>query len=290
MVGRGVRRSASAPALLGAGAFVVGTCELVLAGLLPELARSLQVTVVRAGQAVTVFDLAATISGPLLAAATVRWDRRAVLLLALGSYLTGTAVSGVAGSFGLLLVAQVLAACGAGLFLPTATVAAAAITGPERQGRAVATVTTGMTVAIAVGAPLGTALAALAGCGRRWPRCRRWRSWQRSRSSRGSRQFERATTRRWDCASGCRRSSTAECSRSSEPPWSRSPRSTSPTPTSQSWSPTPPEGADCGGRCSCPSSESRGSSATSWPAASRTGSEDVPSSPEHWSDSRSCSC
>lgn len=80
----------------------------------------------------------------------------------MGLYLLGTELSSAAGSFAVLVGAQVLAACGAGLILPTATVAAAALVHHDRRGRAVATVTTGMTVAIAVGAPLGTAVAALA--------------------------------------------------------------------------------------------------------------------------------
>jgi DHA1 family inner membrane transport protein len=149
--------------LLGVGAFAVGTCELVLAGLLPELGSSLGVSVATAGQVVTVFGMTAAIAGPILAASSIRWARRRVLLLAIGLYLVGTALSAAAGTFGVLLGGQVLAACGAGLFLPTATVTAAALERPGRRGRAVAIVTTGMTVAIALGAPLGTALAAIAG-------------------------------------------------------------------------------------------------------------------------------
>lgn len=156
-----MRRSNQAPVLLGIGAFVVGTCELVLAGLLPELGRSLGIAVATAGQVVTIFGVTAAIAGPALAAATVRRGPQRALLLALIFYLLGTALSSVASSFGLLLGAQVLAACGAGLFLPTATVVAAELVEQERRGRAVATVTTGMTVAIAIGAPLGTALAAV---------------------------------------------------------------------------------------------------------------------------------
>lgn len=155
--------SLRAPVVLGVGAFTVGTCELVLAGLLPELGGSLGLSAATAGQVVTVFGVTAAVAGPALAAASLRWDRRRVLLMALGCYLSGTALSAIAGSFGSLLAAQLLAACGAGLFLPTATVTAAALAPPQRRGRAVATVTTGMTVAIAVGAPLGTAVAALAG-------------------------------------------------------------------------------------------------------------------------------
>lgn len=155
--------SVRAPVVLGVGAFAVGTCELVLAGLLPELGRSFGLSAASAGQVITVFGVTAAVAGPALAAASLRWDRRRVLLLALGCYVIGTVLSAVAGGFELLLAAQVLAACGAGLYLPTATVLAAGLAGPHRRGRAVAIVTTGMTVAIAAGAPLGTAIAAVGG-------------------------------------------------------------------------------------------------------------------------------
>lgn len=158
-----MQRPVGVALLLGIGAFVVGTCELVLAGLLPELGQSFSVSVATVGQVVTAFGVTAAAAGPVLAAVTLRWQRRRVLLLSLAFYMLGTALSGLSWSFGMLLFAQVLAACGAGLFLPTATVIGADLAGPERRGRAVATVTAGMTVAIAVGAPLGTAFAALSG-------------------------------------------------------------------------------------------------------------------------------
>lgn len=157
-----MRRVARLPVLLGTGAFVVGTCELALAGLIPELGRALELSVAAAGQVVTVFGVTAAAAGPIVSVATARFSRRAVLLLALTLYVAGTALSALSWSFGSLLVAQMIAACGAGSFLPTATVVAAGLVPESRRGSAVATVTTGMTVAIAAGAPLGTAVAALA--------------------------------------------------------------------------------------------------------------------------------
>ncbi|MFD9903090.1 MFS transporter [Streptomyces sp. NPDC059063] len=143
--------------LLGFGVFAVATNEFVLAGMLPHLTDSLDVSLPTAGQVVTVYALACALFGPVLATATAAWPRRKALLTAALIYLVGTVGAAVAPSFGLLLVAQAVAATGTGLFVPVAAATGAALVPPERRGRAIATVLTGFTAATAFGAPLGTA-------------------------------------------------------------------------------------------------------------------------------------
>ena len=58
--------------LLGFAAFAVGTCELVLAGVLPGLSSSFGVPVSVGGQVVTVFGLTCAFLAPALATATAR--------------------------------------------------------------------------------------------------------------------------------------------------------------------------------------------------------------------------
>jgi len=149
--------------LLGFAAFAVGTCELVLAGVLPGLSSSFGVPVSVGGQVVTVFGLTCALLAPGLATATARWPRRPVLLGALGLYLLGVAGTAVAPVLPVVFAAQVVAAAGAGLFLPAATAAAAGLVPERARGRAIAVVSTGMTAATALGAPLGTVIGGLAG-------------------------------------------------------------------------------------------------------------------------------
>ncbi|MEV6230976.1 MFS transporter [Saccharopolyspora shandongensis] len=149
--------------VLGFGTFAVGTCEFVLAGVLPQLSDTLGVSMSTAGQVVTAFALTCALVAPLLVAATAGWRRRPVLLLAVAVYLIGNIATAVAPSFPLVLAAQVVAAAGAGLFVPTAAVTASALVPEDRRGRAIAAVTTGFTAATALGAPLGTALGAVSG-------------------------------------------------------------------------------------------------------------------------------
>ncbi|MEU2723229.1 MFS transporter [Streptomyces smyrnaeus] len=148
---------------LAVGVFVVGTGEFVLAGLLPMLSASLDISMAVAGQVITVFALSCAVAAPVLTTLTARWPRRRVLLLAVLTYLVGSLGTALAPSYTVVLAAQIVAATGVGVFVPTASVTAAALVPPERSGRAIATTVTGFTAAVTLGAPLGTMLGELLG-------------------------------------------------------------------------------------------------------------------------------
>ncbi|MFC4170524.1 MFS transporter [Microvirga sp. GCM10011540] len=147
-----------AVSVLAFGVFVVGTGEFVLAGLLPLLSRSFDISPSVAGQVITTFALTCAIAGPVLTSTTGVWHRRTVLLIAALVYLIGSAWTAVAPSYSQVLLGQMVAALGVGLFVPNATVTAAALVSPAHRGRAIAAVVSGFTAAAALGAPLGTAL------------------------------------------------------------------------------------------------------------------------------------
>ncbi len=149
--------------MLAVATFVVGTDGFVFAGLLPVLAREFEVTVGAAGQVTTVFALAYAISAPVTATLTQSWPRRRVLVTALAVFMLGNALSAVASSFAMLLFSRVVAALGAALVTPTSTMVATALTDATRRGRAIALVTSGLTVATALGAPAGTLAGATIG-------------------------------------------------------------------------------------------------------------------------------
>ncbi|GAA2364492.1 MFS transporter [Streptomyces cuspidosporus] len=149
--------------VLGFGTFAIGTDEFVLAGVLPEFSESLGVSTATAGQVVTVFALTCAVMSPVLATLTAGWPRHRVLKLSVLLYLLGVVGTGLAPSFPGVLIAQVVAASGAGLYIPAAGVTASALVGPERRGRAIAAVTTGLTAATALGAPIGTVVGSALG-------------------------------------------------------------------------------------------------------------------------------
>lgn len=100
---------------------------------------------------------------PILAVTLNNIDRRTVLALALSTFIAGNLAAMVASSYALLLASRMLMALGSGLCMPTALAVSVAVASPERRGRAVALVTSGLTVATVIGVPLGNLVGSLFG-------------------------------------------------------------------------------------------------------------------------------
>lgn len=149
--------------VLALGVLAVGTGEFVLAGMLPLLMVTFDISAMRAGQIVTVFAITCAIAAPVLTTLTASWNRRTVLTVAIATYVMGAVGTALAPTYLYVLLAQAIAATGVGLFIPNASVTAAALVRKDFQGRAIAIVVTGFTAAVAIGAPLGTALGGIAG-------------------------------------------------------------------------------------------------------------------------------
>jgi predicted MFS family arabinose efflux permease len=151
-----LRMAAMSVLWLAVAAFAIGTEAFVIAGLLPVIASDLQISLAATGQLVTAYALTYAVGSPALAVAFNNLDRRTVLALALCCFIVGNLLAVAAQSFAILLASRMLMAVGAGLCMPTALAVAVAIASPERRGRAIALVTSGMTIATVLGVPLGT--------------------------------------------------------------------------------------------------------------------------------------
>lgn len=142
--------------LLALGMFALGTDAFIVAGVLPVIAHDTGVTESLVGQLVTVFSLAYGLGAPFLAALTGHWPRNRVLIGALGLLSLANLASALAPSFPLLLLSRILAGCFAATYTPLAFAAGISLAPPARRGQALALVVSGLTVATALGAPLGT--------------------------------------------------------------------------------------------------------------------------------------
>jgi MFS transporter, DHA1 family, inner membrane transport protein len=138
------------------GAFVVGSAELVVVGILNLIAGDLSVSISTGGTLVTTYALGIAIGGPLLTAVSIKFGRRPLLLVTLGAYVLGNVLAALAVNFGMLLFARVLTGSLHGLFIGVAFAVGAGLLPPERMGRAISVVFGGIAVATALGVPLGT--------------------------------------------------------------------------------------------------------------------------------------
>ncbi|HKB59628.1 MAG TPA: MFS transporter [Gallionellaceae bacterium] len=149
--------------VLALGAFALGTDLFVIAGILPQVAREMGVTVAAAGWLVSSFAFTYAPASPVLAVLTGNLPRRKLLLASLGIFCVANAISALSPSYVALLLSRVLAALGAALYMPTASSIVATLAVPEKRARSLSMVTAGLTAAIVLGVPLGTWIAEYAG-------------------------------------------------------------------------------------------------------------------------------
>ncbi|WP_246271052.1 MFS transporter [Rhizobium sophorae] len=140
---------------LALGTFAIGTEGFMIAPLLPTIASDLGMSLSATAMLVVVFTITLAISSPITTVITGRLNRRDTLLVAMTIFAVGNFVAAFSATFSTLLVARLLMAVAAGLYVPSANALAGTIAGPARRGRALAIVSGGMTIAIALGLPLG---------------------------------------------------------------------------------------------------------------------------------------
>lgn len=147
--------------ILAVAAFVVGTATYFVAGVVDAVAIDLGVAVGTAGQLTTAFAIAYAAAAPFLVGLSNGVERRRLICLALLVFAVANIVAGLAPDFGTLMASRVLAALAATLITPVAVAVAAELAPPHRRGLVMAVVMGGITVAFAVGVPLGTYVSAL---------------------------------------------------------------------------------------------------------------------------------
>jgi predicted MFS family arabinose efflux permease len=140
---------------LALGTFAVGTEALMIAAILPGIAADLAVSLQATAQLVTIFALTYAISSPVLTVLTGSFKRRKLLILAMAAFAGANLFAATASTFSSLAWARFFLAVCAGLYTPNATALAGVLVPPERRGRALAIVTGGTSLAVALGVPLG---------------------------------------------------------------------------------------------------------------------------------------
>ncbi|RSO13868.1 MFS transporter [Streptomyces sp. WAC 06783] len=144
--------------LLGLGIFAQGTSEFMLAGLLPNVAADLGVSIPDAGLLVSAFAIGMVVGAPVLAIATLRMPRRTALAAFQLVFVAGHVVGALAPSYGVLFATRVVSAFAYAGFWAVAAATAVSLVPVGAKGKALSVVGTGLTLATIVGVPAGTVL------------------------------------------------------------------------------------------------------------------------------------
>lgn len=153
---RSQRGAGLSVAILAFSAFLIVTTEFLIIGLLPALARDLDISISMAGQLVTLFAFTVMIFGPPLTAMLSHLDRKKLFVAILLIFAASNALAAVSDSFWLLAVARLVPALALPVFWGTASETAGQLAGPKKAGQAIANVYLGISAAMLLGIPLGT--------------------------------------------------------------------------------------------------------------------------------------
>ncbi|TPQ40722.1 MFS transporter [Bradyrhizobium guangdongense] len=148
-----------APTALMLGNVVTGCSVLAPAGMLPELASGLDISIRTAGLLITFGAITLCIGSPLTAWLTSRIERRTLLTATLAVLALGNIASAFAPDYTSLLVIRLVMLAVGALYTPQAAGTAALIVPIEKRGSTIAYVFLGWSLAAAVGLPLITFIA-----------------------------------------------------------------------------------------------------------------------------------
>jgi MFS family permease len=140
--------------LAAAVALAFADASIVVLGL-PSIYGELQTTIVQASWVITIYAVVVTVVALLIGPVAARLRPASVALVGLVGFAAGSALSGVAGSIGLLYVGRGLQGFGAALALVASLPVLVHLTGSVRRGR------TWWVTAAAFGAAVGPALGGL---------------------------------------------------------------------------------------------------------------------------------
>lgn len=149
--------------IMAVAAFVIVTTEYLILGLLPALARDLNVSIVLAGQLVTLFAFTVMLFGPFLTAKLSHVDRKKLFTFILLVFVGSNVLAALAPNIWVLALARFIPALMLPVFWGTASETASQLAGPGKAGQAVSQVYFGISAALVFGIPLGTLAADVIG-------------------------------------------------------------------------------------------------------------------------------
>ena len=141
---------------MAVGGFAIGTTEFATMGVLPEIAKGMQVSIPQAGHFISAYAIGVVVGAPVLAVLFARTPRKVLLLGLMVAFAIGNAFSALATTSTQLWWARFIAGLPHGAFFGVASLVGAQLVGHKHRAKAVAAIMMGLNVATLAGVPLAT--------------------------------------------------------------------------------------------------------------------------------------
>lgn len=145
--------------LLAFIAFLIATSQLVIGGIVDQIALSLNISVAAAGQLMTASSLGSAIGTPVVMMAAAKSNQRRLMLVSLGVVFVSMMGIAIGRNFGALMVFRALLGAGFGVYSVTSYTIAVRIAPEGRQASSMATIALGASLALVIGVPIGRIIA-----------------------------------------------------------------------------------------------------------------------------------
>lgn len=141
---------------LALGGFGIGTGEFASMGLLPYVARSVDVTIPSAGVMISAYALGVVVGAPIIAIACARVSRRLMLVVLMLMFALGNVATALAPTYELVVFARFITGLPHGAYFGLASLAAASLVAPDRRAQAIGQMMLGLSIANVIGVPFAT--------------------------------------------------------------------------------------------------------------------------------------
>ncbi|MDE5907111.1 MAG: MFS transporter, partial [Alistipes sp.] len=141
---------------LAFGTLALGMSEFVMMGILPDIARSLGITIPEAGHLISAYALGVCAGAPLMVLCARTRPLKQILLALAALIVAGNACAAAAPGYWTLLAMRFVSGLPHGAFFGVGSIVAERVASADRRAEAVSIMIVGMTVANLFGVPLGT--------------------------------------------------------------------------------------------------------------------------------------
>ena len=141
---------------LAVGAFGIGTTEFSPMGLLPVIAKGVDVSIPAAGMLISAYAVGVMVGAPLMTLLLSHRARRNALIFLMAIFTLGNVLSAIAPDYTTLMLSRIITSLNHGAFFGLGSVVAASVVPKDKQASAVATMFMGLTIANIGGVPAAT--------------------------------------------------------------------------------------------------------------------------------------
>ena len=145
---------------LAFGTLGLGIAEFVMMGILPNVARDLQISIPTAGHFISAYALGVCVGAPVLTLAR-KYPLKHILLVLVTLIMIGNICAALSPSYWMLLISRFISGLPHGAYFGVGSIVAERLADKGKSSEAVSIMIAGMTIANLFGVPLGTSLSTM---------------------------------------------------------------------------------------------------------------------------------